>query len=113
LSTQFDMFSNDLTLTEASSTDRRKPPIGRDITEAEMVAHLTASGRYRILQKLKPRRIAADIRPEFPLRGVIVDTETTGLNHRQEEIIEIGLVAFTFDQQGMIGDVTTVYGGLQ
>lgn len=49
----------------------------------------------------------------FPLRGLILDTEATGLNHRKDEIIEIGVVAFTFDEAGNIGDVIGVYGGLQ
>jgi DNA polymerase-3 subunit epsilon len=83
------------------------------MTEAEMVAHLAASGRYRILQKLESRKTAEFVRPGFPLNGVILDTETTGLNFRNEEIIEIGLIAFTFNERGEIGDVTGVYGGLQ
>lgn len=81
--------------------------------EADMVAHLAATGRYRILQKLEARQVATNIRPEFPFRGVILDTETTGLNHRKDEIVEIGVIAFTFDERGAIGDVTGVYGGLQ
>lgn len=44
---------------------------------------------------------------------MILDTEATGLNHRKDEIIEIGVVAFTFDEAGNIGDVIGVYGGLQ
>lgn len=78
-----------------------------------MVAHLSASGRYRVLRKLEPREVVAFPRPEFSLKGVILDTETTGLNRRNEDIIEIGLIAFTFDERGGIGDVTGVYGGLQ
>jgi len=83
------------------------------MTEAEMVEHLAATGRYRILQKLEPRKTAEFVRPGFPSNGVILDTETTGLNFRNEEIIEIGLIAFTFNERGEIGDVTGVYGGLQ
>ncbi len=51
--------------------------------------------------------------PGFPLKGVVLDTETTGLNHRKDEIIEIGTVAFTFDDLGNIGDIISVYGALQ
>lgn len=78
-----------------------------------MVAHLTATGRYRILQKLESRQIAHSLRPQFPLRGLLIDAETTGLNHRKHEIIEIGAIAFTFDDNGTIGDIVDVYGGLQ
>jgi len=113
LPTQFDMFSDDLPSIQTLPKEPRRLPSNREMTEAEMVAHLAASGRYRILQKLDARTTATDIRPGFPLKGVIVDTETTGLNHRKDEVIEIGVIAFTFNEQGEIGDVTGVYGGLQ
>jgi DNA polymerase-3 subunit epsilon len=82
-------------------------------SEEEMLRALAATGRYRILRKLEPRRVVDVRRPGFPLTGVIVDTETTGLDSRQHEIIEIGLVAFTFNEEGDVGDVFGVYGGLQ
>ena len=47
------------------------------VSEADMVDHLVQTGRYRILKKLEPRSIASVIRPEFPLRGVIVDTDVS------------------------------------
>ncbi|WP_342636491.1 exonuclease domain-containing protein [Rhizobium leguminosarum] len=37
-----------------------------------------------------------------PLKGIILDTETTGLSVRKDEIIEIGVIAFTFDAAGRI-----------
>lgn len=83
------------------------------LTEDQMVAFLQATGRYRILAKLQPRPIVRLPDPAFPLRGVLIDTETTGLNWRTDEVIEIGAVAFSFDQSGGIGEVTGVYGALQ
>jgi DNA polymerase-3 subunit epsilon len=111
---QFDMFLDE----ESRQPPRRHPGTASTrhapvLAEADMVQHLTETGRYRILSKLKPRAIAEIVRPEFPLRGVILDTETTGVDHRKDEIIEIGAIAFTFDAAGSIGDVTGLYGGLQ
>jgi DNA polymerase-3 subunit epsilon len=112
--TQFDMFSDGPTAETDTSIDLPpKRPVGRGLNEKEMVAHLVDTGRYRILKKLVPRQIASEIRPQFLLKGVILDTETTGLNHRRDEVIEIGIIAFTFDEQGCIGDITGVYGALQ
>ena len=110
---QFDLFvAEDMTYQKAvGSSAKRHPPTA--LSEEDMVRVLRETGRYRILKKLEPRPVTASPHPGFPLRGVIVDTETTGLNHRKDEVIEIGVVAFTFDDTGAIGDVTGVYGGLQ
>jgi len=112
---QFDMFSGGAS--QASGHTARKVSLKRqpqsDVSEQGMVDCLLETGRYRILKKLEPRAVAATPRPGFPLRGVILDTETTGLSHRKDEIIEIGVIAFSFDHDGNIGDVTGVYGGMQ
>jgi len=112
---QFDMFSDD-DGERGRKRGRAKPSIRQapvELTEAGMVQHLTETGRYRILRKLEPSAVVEILRPEFPLRGVILDTETTGLDHRKDGIIEIGAIAFTFDAAGNIGDVIGLYGGLQ
>ncbi|TBN12634.1 3'-5' exonuclease [Agrobacterium cavarae] len=94
---------------KSGKSDRQAP----SLTEEEMVRSLFETGRYRILTKLVPRAITPVPRPGYPLRGVILDTETTGLDARKHEIIEIGAVAFTFNAMGQIGDVTGVCGGLR
>lgn len=78
-----------------------------------MVRYLSETGRYRILEKLVAREIASFVRPEYPLKGIILDMETTGISARTNEIFEIGMIAFTFDATGSIGDVTRVFGGLR
>jgi DNA polymerase-3 subunit epsilon len=45
--------------------------------------------------------------------AVIVDTETTGLDHTRDEVIEIGMVAFSYDEDGRIGDVIGTYNALR
>ena len=114
---QFDMFSEqaarDPMVTRGTSKSTNVEKHAIQMREEDMVRHLSETGRYRILQKFMPRAIAPFARPAYPLKGIILDTETTGLNARNHEIIEIGVIAFTFDAKGKIGDVTGVYGGLQ
>lgn len=111
---QFDMFSEQAPRDHVVTRGSAKPDKhATRMSEEDMVRHLLETGRYRILTKLVPRAIAPFRRPEYPLRGIILDTETTGLDARKDEIIEIGVIAFTFDASGRIGDVTGIYGGLQ
>ncbi len=111
---QFDLFgTGEVREPEAKAQSPCTHDVRGLADEIEMVRRLEETGRYRVLRKLEARAIADEPRPGFPLRGVIVDTETTGLNARKDEIIEIGIVAFSFDAAGNIGDVIDVYGGLQ
>lgn len=111
---QFDLFgTGEAAESEVKSRSPSKHDVRGITDEIEMVRRLEETGRYRVLGKLEHRAIADVPRPGFPLRGVIVDTETTGLNARKDEIIEIGIVSFSFDEAGNIGEVTDVYGGLQ
>jgi DNA polymerase-3 subunit epsilon len=116
MASQLDMFAP--SSAEREATVVRLPPQmkrrdGKPLSDEDMVRHLEQSGNYRVLRRVVPRPAAGILRAEYPRNGVIVDTETTGLNHRKDEIIEIGAVAFTFDDQGRLGDVTGVYGGLR
>lgn len=96
MSVQFDMFAGadgeqPVRLRSDPASKRLPAP---EIDEASMVAHLASTGRYRILEKLQPRPVAA--RPQFPYRSVILDTETTGLDYRRHEIIELTALPTTW-----------------
>jgi len=65
---------------------------------------LEDTGRFRILRKIEPRPIVERSSYSFPYVGVITDAETTGLDPEKDEIIELGITAFTFSES-RIGDV--------
>ena len=75
---------------------------------------LEATGAYRVLRRLQPRPVAVS---RVPRQGekiaVIVDTETTGLDHTKDEVIELGMVAFTHDEDGRVGDVIGTFNALR
>lgn len=81
--------------------------------ELRLVAKLEETGRYRIQRQLKPRPVIENY-ALIPGRsiGIILDTETTGLDYRKDEIIELGMVAFTYDSGG-IHDVIGVFSELR
>ncbi|OLP58841.1 DNA polymerase III subunit epsilon [Xaviernesmea oryzae] len=110
---QFDLFAAAVAPVTKAQHLSKSQQTEMDVDDEAMARHLEATGDYRILRKLRPRAIAERLRSEFSHRGVILDTETTGLNHRCDEIIEIGAIAFSFNDAGEIGDVCDVYGGLQ
>ncbi|WP_244445316.1 3'-5' exonuclease [Microvirga sp. BSC39] len=75
---------------------------------------LEATGDYRVLRRLTPRPIVVSRTPRQDEKiAVIVDTETTGLDQTWDEVIEIGMVAFSYSEDGRIGDVIGTYNALR
>lgn len=85
-----------------------------DDQSESLALQLTTNPNYRVLRRLLPCQSFAvpDGRPL--LKGVIVDTETTGLNQDADKIIEIGVVIFEYDPEtGQAYRVLDTYGGLE
>ncbi|ACL61350.1 3'-5' exonuclease [Methylobacterium nodulans] len=74
---------------------------------------LERTGEYRVLRRLRAfEPEAAD--PEEPTYlGLILDTETTGLDPAADEVIELGIIAFTYGPSGRIHRVRHRFNQLQ
>ncbi|MDD4928182.1 MAG: 3'-5' exonuclease [Gallionella sp.] len=60
---------------------------------------LDAHPDFKVIRRIQPRTSFAENAGRALLRGVVVDTETTGLNADKDAIIELGMVLFEFDPQ--------------
>src|SRR5271168_4830319 len=114
MSSQLDMFSLRAPVQKADRETRRSPrTLHTPDSEEAWIKKLEDTGRYRILRKLLSRPVVERAASPFPRVGVLVDTETTGLDPARDEIIEIGMVAFTYDDDGRLGDVVGVFSALR
>ncbi len=115
-STQFDLFDEapGYRQTRRPAPRKRAPSPVIDAWDAEAAAQrLEESGRYRVLRQLVPRPVIPRTDSPYSRLAVLVDTETTGLHHARDEVIEVGAVAFTYNDAGEIGDVVAIYSGLR
>jgi len=74
----------------------------KDMELEKLAASLKISGQYRITQKyLRPEYYHIDDHCQ-KFTGVFLDLETTGLDHANDKIIELGMVRFEYSQDGRI-----------
>ena len=80
----------------------------------DAVKVLEAHPDFRVLRRLAP---AADfgVRPAGPVASaVVLDTETTGMNRENDQMIELALVRFEYGvESGDVARITDVYAGLE
>lgn len=69
---------------------------------------------YKIIRRISSRKSFAENDGRALLRGVVVDTETTGTNPDHDAIIELGMVLFEFDpQKGVAYNVLSAFDELE
>ena len=84
-----------------------------DDTREKWARELDASGDYRVLRRLRERSIVPRTGGVHEKIAIIVDTETTGLDLARDEVIEIAMIAFTYDQRGSGGNVIGTFDSLR
>lgn len=76
---------------------------------AAMAQALSRSPDYRVLRRLVPRTEFTPASGRPTKTGILLDTETTGLDHSKDEIIELGMVKFDYLQDGRIAGVRDTF----
>lgn len=79
-------------------------------TLADALAIVEASPEHRVLRRIRmsyggPPMAEGVERGEKFLRGLFIDTETTGLDHAKDKVIEFAAVPFTCDDKGAMVSV--------
>lgn len=75
---------------------------------------LSAHADFKVIRRLPVRTNYAQPDGRPLLRGVVVDTETTGLTFGTDKVIELAMVVFEFDPQtGEVFRILETYDGLE
>jgi DNA polymerase-3 subunit epsilon len=74
-----------------------------------MAEALAQSPDYRVLRRLVARPTYVPTAGQEVRTGILLDTETTGLDHAKDEIIELGMVKFDYAADGRIVGVRDTF----
>ena len=76
---------------------------------SQMAHTLEKSGDYRVLRRLVPRDVMTPVPVDEQIKiGVLLDVETTGLDAKTDEVIELGMVKFAYCPDGRVAHVIAI-----
>nr|WP_245278879.1 3'-5' exonuclease [Rhizobium leguminosarum] len=86
-----------------------------DVTskQRELIRELEETGTFRVLRSITIPSPQPGTLREGERLAIVLDTETTGLDLRDDEIVEIGLIAFAYDETDQFTRVVGVFQGLR
>jgi DNA polymerase III subunit epsilon len=79
---------------------------------AAMAQTLEQSGDYRVLRRLTFRQQFNAVENEPTRIGILFDVETTGLDTASDEVVELGMVKFSYYANGEVGSVIDTFSSL-
>jgi len=84
------------------------------MTNSEAIQQLEKDGQYKVIERLNPPAFYHEGQAATPRIGIVLDTETTGLDTATDKIIELGFIAFEYDAtSGKIYKILHNYGGFE
>lgn len=85
------------------------------VRAAAMAKALERHPDYRVLRRLQPRaKYGVPDEFSYVANGVLVDIETTGLNPEEDQIIELGMLRFSYDAEtGQVFEVEDSYSAFE